>query len=395
MNILFCHDGPLSENKEGKLFTVSYTDDIIKRYLKISTNLKFLIRVETCEDLDQTTGLSEMSLSRKNVIDVPNFKSLKGLLLYSRLAKNIIKKAVSQSDFIIARLPSSIGRIAAEEALRQKKPYLVEVVGHPFDILWFHSLKGKCMAFYESYKDKFIINNAPFALYVTKQYLQSEYPCKGLTIGTSDTSLQSTSINVLTNRLNRITKNHSKKIILGTIGSVEVNYKGQKYVIEALNLLNKRGYTNFEYQLVGGGNPYRLTKLVEKYKLQDQVIFKGNLAHDKIFEWLDSIDIYLQPSMTEGLPRSVVEAMSRAVPCIVSNCGGNPELIEKSFQFNKTSKQASQICQILQNITTDELQQQARTNFEKSKSFFKENTDKIRNNFFEKIKDQLDKKQCF
>jgi len=44
--------------------------------------------------------------------------------------------------------------------------------------------------------------------------------------------------------------------------------------------------------------------------------------------WLDEIDIYLQPSLAEGLPRSLIEALSRGCPIIASRCGGIPELLD-------------------------------------------------------------------
>ena len=45
--------------------------------------------------------------------------------------------------------------------------------------------------------------------------------------------------------------------------------------------------------------------------------------------WLDGIDLYLQPSYIEGLPRALVEAMNRGCPALASNVGGIPELLGK------------------------------------------------------------------
>ena len=46
-----------------------------------------------------------------------------------------------------------------------------------------------------------------------------------------------------------------------------------------------------------------------------------------MLQWLDHIDVYLQPSFKEGLPRALVEAMSRGCPAIGSRCAGIPELL--------------------------------------------------------------------
>ena len=45
----------------------------------------------------------------------------------------------------------------------------------------------------------------------------------------------------------------SSKIVIGTAAAVNVKYRGQQYVIEALGELKKQGITNYEYHLVGGG----------------------------------------------------------------------------------------------------------------------------------------------
>ena len=50
---------------------------------------------------------------------------------------------------------------------------------------------------------------------------------------------------------------------------------------------------------------------------------------------LESIDIYIQPSKQEGLPRALIEAMSMGVPALGSTAGGTPELLEEVFIFNK------------------------------------------------------------
>jgi glycosyltransferase involved in cell wall biosynthesis len=47
-------------------------------------------------------------------------------------------------------------------------------------------------------------------------------------------------------------------------------------------------------------------------------------------DWLDRIDIYLQPSRQEGLPRALIEAMARACPALGSTAGGIPELLAPS-----------------------------------------------------------------
>ena len=80
--------------------------------------------------------------------------------------------------------------------------------------------------------------------------------------------------------------------------------KGQHDVIRALGELKKRGDTNYEYQLVGLGDESFLRSIAKKYNVEDEVVFLGGKTHDEVFQWLDNIDIYVQPSYQEGLCRS-------------------------------------------------------------------------------------------
>ena len=50
-----------------------------------------------------------------------------------------------------------------------------------------------------------------------------------------------------------------------------------------------------------------------------------------VLNWLDGIDLYLQPSYQEGVPRATIEAMSRGCPVIASDAGGIPELIDSQW----------------------------------------------------------------
>ena len=144
------------------------------------------------------------------------------------------------------------------------KPYLVEIVGCLRDFVELQ-LKGKtdCLQYFAMKKS---VKDAPYAVYVTSEFLQRRYPCKGKTIACPDVVLKFLDSDILHRRLNKIEqmKKH-ERVVLCTIGATNVRYKGQEYVIKAISKLNKEGF-NFEYHLIGGGDIGYLKSVVEKTK---------------------------------------------------------------------------------------------------------------------------------
>ena len=93
--------------------------------------------------------------------------------------------------------------------------------------------------------------------------------------------------------------------------------------------------------------------------------------------------VYIQPSLQEGLPRSMVEAMSRGLMCIGANTAAIPELIQEQYVIKRKSYE--DIARILEGITKEELAKQATINFEEAKNYLDDNLNKRRNAFFENI----------
>ena len=179
------------------------------------------------------------------------------------------------------------------------------------------------------------------------------------------------------------------KVVIGTTASINVRYKGQKFVIKALGKLKKSGISNYEYQLVGSGNHSYLMSEAIKNGVVDQVKFLGSMPHKDVFEWLKSIDIYSQPSRQEGLPRALIEAMSLAVPAFGANTAGIPELLDKETIFSNSSKNTNEIIKILESFDKEKLVIQAVRNYNESKKYNKSVIEKRRRKFFEEFKNML------
>ncbi len=195
---------------------------------------------------------------------------------------------------------------------------------------------------------------------------------------------------ILEKRLEKI-QGHSGKIKLATAAAVNAAYKGQQFVIKALAKLKAQGNINYEYHLAGGGDPSSLRKLAERLGVAEQIIFEGSLPHEAMFEWLDEMDLYIQPSLQEGLPRAVVEAMSRGLPVLGARTGGIPELIGDECIFPR--KSIKEIAQRLDSITTEQLLTMSKMNYEHAKYFQKELLEQKRYKFYSVFALEVKEKQ--
>ena len=69
---------------------------------------------------------------------------------------------------------------------------------------------------------------------------------------------------------------------------------------------------------IGIGEQYEtIHQKVRNFELQDNVIFAGQ--QNNVNEWMQSFDIFVMPSLYEGLPFVLVEAQAAGLPCVVSD----------------------------------------------------------------------------
>lgn len=332
MKLVFVHDHIFTKCNNCYYSTGGLTSDALKRYTNVFEDVVIVARCKKVKKI--TNNLSDATLQRVSFSTVPNFKKLTKVYLIFR-AMQILTYEIKRTDYLIARA-STLGNIAVFIAKKYNKPYLFEVAGCAKDALWNLGLKGKFFAPFEYLMQKKCAWDAPYVVYVTKYFLQQRYPTKGKSIDCSNVLLEKSDNKQLYQRLQQLKVEH-KKVVIGTIGSIDVKYKGQERVLRALRLLELQGRNYYEYQMVGAGNMKRLNNIRKKLHLQSEIKFIGTLEHKHINAWLDNIDIYIQPSTTEGLPRALIEAMSRGIYSIGSNAGGIPELLDSETIF-KLSK---------------------------------------------------------
>jgi len=380
--LLYVHDGRVYVDKDGNVYGAP--NDVIialkKRYEYLAPNIRFIQRAVPL-GLNNSSNLVLFKKIGIDVIPVPDVSSVKGMVCNSKRAKTIMGNAIASSDMLILRNSknTALAQLIAE---RLNKPYIFEVVSCNWDALWNYSLIGKLYAPYAFLRMKYNVAKAKYAMYVTDLFLQHRYPNNHTSIGISDVIINPSSEEELTQKIDQYRK-PSNPVILTTCAAIDVKYKGQEYIIRAIQKLKEK--YNIHYHLAGGGKKEYLQNIARKYGVEDRIIFEGMLSKDEVNELLDKTTIYCQPSKQEGLPRAVVEAMSRGCVCIGTKTGGIPELLDAEMivQNGDVDGFTRLIDTILQNpeITIA----QSKKNYEKSLNYRMEILDDKRCKFYDKF----------
>ena len=385
MKLTFVYDGTLFYDELGNYYGRAYAA-LPEKYRVLADDITFMMRTKPLED---PLGYMKMP-DGIHVVDIPNIANPKTYLTKKHTVFRIVSKQIAQSDVVILREPCFYSPIVNRILKKTGKPYMIESVGCPWDSYRNHGTLGKLLAPYEFLQTRRSIRSAPYVIYVTGEFLQRRYPTKGVAAGVSDVELQRMDESVLEKRLAHI-QNHRGVLKIGTAGAIDVPYKGQQYVIEALAKLKQQGNTGFEYHLAGGNDRTVLLTLAEKLGVSDQVIFEGNLPHDRLFDWLDELDVYIQPSLQEGLPRAVVEAMSRGLPVFGAKTGGIPELVGQSCIFPQ--KDSGSIAALLSSVTVESMERNARENFVRAADFEYGTLEARRREFYQRFLNDF-KEKC-
>jgi len=397
MNLLFIQGGSrLKLSDKGLWYTdPNFTAEIWNRYLDVCDKLTILLRRERKIYEDSEARSQFNVIPQDDRIEVialddlmlPKWNYLNYIL--RRRVKKTIFEAVENCDKAVIRSNTDYTYYAYQACKQYDKAYFHEVTGFAYEGLYYQSFMGKVLASKMEDRQKLLAREADYALYVTEHALQKRYPSNGKMLGCSDVNIGCPDEEVLKHRLDSLMK-PKPKIVIGTCGRIADKNKGQHLVIKALAALRDEGVGNIEYQLVGFGDPQGLQKLADEYGVGEKLKFIGGIPYNKMMEWYDNIDIYVQPSYSEGLSRAIVEAMSRACPVICSDVGGNSELVDAEFLFPRGNI-ASLAVKLHLMMQNDNMGKSARMNFEKSKSFERGLLDTKRHEFFMEFISSQDK----
>lgn len=258
-------------------------------------------------------------------------------------AYNQLKRISQKYKFDIVHCHSPIGGLITRLVFRKSRKTGTRVLytAHGFHFYKGASLKNWLLyypveKFCSKYTDVLItINQEDFLLAKKSMHAKSVEYIHGIGINLNKFNTILYDADFKNNKRKELNISADTKVFL-SVGEL-IPRKNHKLVIEALKELKN---DNVIYLICGkGADEYKneLENLINLYELEDKVKLLG--FRTDIAELCSISDLFIFPSIQEGLPVALMEAIAMKVPAIGSNIRGNKELLKNEAMFDSKSPQ--------------------------------------------------------
>ena len=272
----------------------------------------------------------------------------------------IVRDSVSNSDVIFLRLPSLVAPFYLFYARRLKKPIVCNISGN--------ILKAAAPIIKGSLKKRILARFASYGIHILTQLIVNR-SLVTFTMGTELFSLYKRENNrVFPFMASLIEKDlifedrddtcqYQPIRILAVIRIIPT--KGIEYLIESIYYLNREGY-DIQLDIVGKPDSQayvmELKSLAAKYEIESKIMFHGYVPFgEDIFQLYRDADISVIPSLSEGLPRVIVESWAFGLPLVATRVGGIPDIVvNEANGLLVAPKSGQEIYKAIKKIIDDE-----------------------------------------
>jgi glycosyltransferase involved in cell wall biosynthesis len=383
MNLIVTLEHRFERTPDGKVWTQTmFAHSYWVRYLEVFEQVRVVVRVR--EVLAVPSGWKRADGEGVSFVAVPYYVGPWQYLQRARRVRRTARNAVGASDAVILRVASQIGTCIEPLLRRTGHPYGVEVVSDPYDAFAPGSIKHSLSPFFRWWFPRQLRRQcagACAAAYVTERTLQRRYPPAPSAFSTHYSDVELSDVAFVS--VPRSPWQGMGTFTLVTVGSLAQMYKAPDVLIDAVAACVQEGL-NLKLVLVGDGkHRAELEARAAALGLGERVCFGGQLAAgNAVRAQLDQADLFVLPSKTEGLPRAMIEAMARGLPCIGSTVGGIPELLtpEDMVPPGDVAALANKIQEVVTN--PERMVRMSARNLEKAKEYREEVLHERRNTFY-------------
>jgi len=363
-----------------------------RRYLEVFDRVSIIARAREVPEAKPTW--KRVDGERVSFCSVPLFVGPHEYLTKAWQVRRAIRAAAMPSDAVILRTPGVISFAATRELLTARRPFCLEIVADPYDLFAPGCVDSPFRPYFRWRFTRQLRRQCAEASgvsYVTEHAIQRRYPAKAGVFAThySDVELSDAAFASAP----RPPVQRGGAITLVHLGSFNLLYKGQDVLVAALSTCLRWGL-DLRLVFVGDGRHRQQVEAQAKTRgLMDRVSFLGQLpAGEAPREQLDRADLFVLPSRAEGLPRAMIEAMARGLPCVGSTAGGIPELLAPEDMVPPDD--AAALARKIREVTSDpeRMARSSARNLERARLYHANALREPRNRFYQHVRETATQK---
>lgn len=323
---------------DGALYTkLAFPYDYWADYLSYFDSVNIVARVQQVSSVG--SGMARVDGPRVSFVPVPHYIGIRQFVIaFPQLVYRLFSIARSENAFILRS--GNISNILWLGLILFRRPYLREYPGNVYEGvtgLVGNHFSTRCLAHFldavASIQGRFSKANSFVSEYVRDLY-SSQRP------GFIFSSFRVGELGEP--KAYYSTRKDGFRVI--SVGRLEFE-KGHSSLIEAVGEV-----PGLQLTIVGDG---RRRAVLESYDTKKSVDFLGAITdRAELFDLLRRSDLFVLPSLTEGMPRSLLEAMALGLPCIASRVGGIPEILPERCLFSPGS--VREIVDLMASLQTNE-----------------------------------------
>jgi glycosyltransferase involved in cell wall biosynthesis len=327
MRVLLTSETRFERTPDGTVWGAAACGSSVWRpYLEVFSGVVMAARVAHVSQ--PSSGYVEASGPGIRFCPLPIYSGLAGFCRHFPSVQAAIRQAVADCRAAIVRSPSPIAYLAARHLSSSARAYGAHIVGDPDQVFsrgaFSHPLRAPLRQIATSAQVQ-LSQRAVAVLFVTNETLQRKYPTRGKAYSASDVVLDDAAFE------RRPPREPSMPFTLVTVGTLDQPYKGTSVLLDAVAQLRHRN-VRVHLRIVGDGRLMpALQGRARTLGLESNVEFLGQVDRAGVRRALDSADAFVMPSLTEGLPRALLEAMAKGLSAVASAVGGIPELLPPEF----------------------------------------------------------------
>lgn len=398
--LLLTVDHQFERTPDGKVWVKTiYGSEFWNRYLEVFDCVRVAARVRDVDSVEGKMLLASRDDGRVEFFAMPHYRGPKQFVLRYFKIKKAVKSVADGCDCALFRIPSPIANMAKKVVAKKRLPWATEIVNDPWDNFAPGTVKSVFRPIYRRHftnQVKKYAKKANGVSYVTQFALQKNYPSYASLHGESKQRFESYYSSIILKNdyfycERKYDANKNQFSIIHVNSCVTDYSKGHDVVIRVAKLLREKGMP-IKVTFVGDG-PMRefFENMAKEHGVGDIVSFTGLLSGaNEVREQLLKADILIFPTLGEGLPRTVIEAMAVGLPCLSTSVNGIPELLQEQDMFaQQDAKAFADRAYAL--LTDGELYNNvSQRNVEKAREYEDSVLTKRRSQFYQKLRELAD-----